>query len=115
MRFNRPGISYVYCNIHPQMSAVVVAVDTPYFTSSAQDGTFSLRNVPAGSYQLRVWHERSDPQQLEARRRILAVEPPATDAGVIRLDEAAYIPTAHKDKHGEDYPDQRGLPQYRRP
>ncbi len=115
VRFNRPGISYLYCNIHPQMSAVVVTVATPYFASSARGGGFSISNVPAGDYELHVWHERSDPQQLEAQRRILPVESPVTDLGVIRLDEAAYIPTAHKNKHGEEYPGAREWPAYRRP
>src|SRR5262249_17788227 len=31
VRFDKPGISYIFCNIHPEMSAVVVALDTPYY------------------------------------------------------------------------------------
>jgi plastocyanin len=114
VRFNRSGVSFLYCNIHPQMSAVVVTVDTPYFASSGRDGNFSIDGVPEGRYELRVWHERSAPEQLEALRRVISVFSPAADLGVIRFDEASYIPKAHKNKHGEDYPDER-RPSYRRP
>jgi plastocyanin len=114
VRFNRPGISFLYCNIHPQMSAVIVTVDTPYFASSARDGNFSIEGVPEGRYELRVWHERSAPEQLEPLKRVVTVSLPVADAGVIRLDEASYIPKAHKNKHGEDYSDER-RPSYRRP
>jgi plastocyanin len=114
VRFNRPGVSFLYCNIHPQMSAIIVTVETPYFSSSARDGNFTINDVPVGRYELRVWHERSDPQQLEAERRVLSLGSPVTELGVIRLDEASYIPKAHKNKHGEDYADKRKSP-YRRP
>jgi len=115
VRFDRLGVSYIFCNIHPQMSAVVVAVETPYFTVSTQDGAFAIRNVPPGNYGLRLWHERSSEQQLAAQRRVLSLESAVMDLGVIRLDEVGYILKAHKNKHGEDYEDERNLPAYRRP
>jgi len=115
VRFDRLGVSYIFCNIHPQMSAVVVAVETPYFTVTVQDGAFAIRNVPLGTYELRLWHERSSEQQLAAQRRVVSLESAVTDLGVIRLDEAGYILKAHKNKHGEDYDDERALPTYRRP
>jgi plastocyanin len=115
VQFNRPGISFVYCNIHPQMSAVIVTVDTPFFATSVPDGTFSIRSVPAGSYELHVWHERSDRRQLESQKRIVPVDSRVTDLGVIRLDESAYISTTHKNKHGEDYPVAGEPRTYRRP
>jgi plastocyanin len=113
VRFDRPGISYIFCNIHPQMSAVIIAVETPYFAVTNPDGTFSINNVPVGNYELHLWHERSDEKQLDALRRIVTVAATAADLGVIRLDEAAFIPQVHKNKHGEDYPVES--PAYRRP
>jgi len=115
VRFNRPGVSFIFCNIHPQMSAVVVSVDTPYFAVSAQDGTVSIQDALVGTYELRVWHERSDPRQLVALRRVVSIESPATDLGVIRLDESSYNPATHKNKHGEDYRDSGEPRAYRRP
>ena len=46
--FQTPGVVRVYCNIHPQMSAVVLVRDNPYFTTAAADGSFTLEGVPAG-------------------------------------------------------------------
>ncbi|HYK91063.1 MAG TPA: hypothetical protein VE398_19985, partial [Acidobacteriota bacterium] len=95
VRFDRPGISYIFCNIHPQMSAVVVAVTSPYFAVSAPDGTYAIKNVPTGSYDLRLWHERCAEQQLAAQSRVVSVKSALSELGVIRLDEAGYIPRAH--------------------
>ncbi len=113
--FDRPGISFIYCNIHPQMSAVVVTLETPYFTVSASDGDYSIKNVQSGTYRLRLWHERSDRQQLAAQSRVVSVESAVTQLGVIRLDEAGYIARAHQNKNGEEYRSDRSLPGYARP
>lgn len=113
VRFNRPGVSHIYCNIHPQMSAVIVTVDTPYFAISTPDGEYSIENVPAGTYQMHIWHERSDDQQLADQSRIVSVAAPVAELGVIRLDETGYIPGMHKDKNGQDYDTDRHLPAYR--
>jgi len=113
VRFNRPGVSHIYCNIHPQMSAVIVTVDTPYFAISTPDGKYSIENVPAGTYQMHIWHERSDDQQLADQSRIVSVAAPVAELGVTRLDETGYIPGMHKDKNGQDYDTDRHLPAYR--
>lgn len=54
--FDKSGIAVLGCNIHDQMAAWVVIVETPYFGRSAADGQVALAAVPAGSYRLRVWH-----------------------------------------------------------
>jgi plastocyanin len=115
VRFDRPGISFVFCNIHPQMSAVIVTVDTPYFAVSNPDGKYSIRHVPTGTYELRLWHERSDEKQLAARSRTLNLDMSVVDLGVIPLDEAGYISRTHKNKYGLDYENDHDLPAYRRP
>ena len=53
--FDRPGLSRVFCNIHPGMAAYVLAVDTPYFAVSDRDGRFTLAEIPAGTYTYRAW------------------------------------------------------------
>src|SRR6202790_1069577 len=60
--FNSPGVSYIFCNIHPEMGAVVIAVNTPYYALSDRAGNVSLRGVPDGQYQMHVWYERSLPE-----------------------------------------------------
>jgi len=54
--FDKPGIAVLGCNIHDQMVAWVVVVDTPHFARSAASGRARIEGVPAGNYQLRVWH-----------------------------------------------------------
>lgn len=54
--FDRTGIAVLGCNIHDNMSAWVVVVETPYFAQSDSKGAVTLRDVPAGNYRLRVWH-----------------------------------------------------------
>lgn len=113
--FNRPGISHIFCNIHPQMSAIVLALDTPYFAISNQGGQLAINDVPEGRYQLHLWHERTKSEELDALTKIVHLTPGSSDLGVIRLSEEGYVPLPHPNKHGQDYDNERNRPQYRRP
>jgi hypothetical protein len=113
--FNRPGVSFIFCNIHPQMSAVVVALDTPYFAISDEAGNFAINDVPEGRYQLQVWHERTHAEQLAALSREVRLAAGNSDLGVIGVNEQGYIPQPHPNKHGEQYNPERNKPLYRRP
>ena len=55
VRFDKPGLSRIFCNIHPQMAAYVVVVDTPYFASADRNGAFAIAEVPVGTYTYRAW------------------------------------------------------------
>ncbi|MBV9081857.1 MAG: hypothetical protein JOZ62_04215 [Acidobacteriaceae bacterium] len=59
VRFRRPGVVRVFCNIHPAMSALIIVVDTPYFTKVNREGQFRLVNVSDGDYELHTFDERS--------------------------------------------------------
>ncbi len=54
--FDKPGIAVLGCNIHDGMIAWVVVTDTPLWARSAAGGHARVADVPAGSYQLHVWH-----------------------------------------------------------
>jgi plastocyanin len=54
--FDKPGIAVLGCNIHDQMVAWVVVVDTPFWARSGADGRAHVDGVPPGSYQMHVWH-----------------------------------------------------------
>jgi len=56
--FDQPGVVLLGCNIHDWMSAYVVIVETPYFALSDGAGTVTVAGLPAGRYQLEVWHAR---------------------------------------------------------
>jgi len=54
--FDQPGIAVLGCNIHDQMAAWVLIVDTPWYGRTGADGRFARADVPPGSYRLRTWH-----------------------------------------------------------
>jgi plastocyanin len=67
--FDKPGIAVLGCNIHDGMLAWVVVTDTPLWARSAAGGHARIPDVPAGSYQLHVWHSslaETTPPQLVA-------------------------------------------------
>ena len=53
--FTEPGISRLYCNIHPNMSGFVVALESPYFAAASPDGSFVIPAVPQGTYTYHAW------------------------------------------------------------
>ncbi len=102
VRFERPGIVRVFCNIHQWMSAVIVVVDSPYFATTNARGAFSME-APPGDYQLAVYHERATEETLRALSRPVHVGEAGAELPVIRVSEAGYLPAPHKNKHGQDY------------
>lgn len=54
--FDKPGEVVIGCNIHDQMIAWILVVDTPHFARTDKDGKAKLDNLPAGDYELAVWH-----------------------------------------------------------
>jgi plastocyanin len=73
VRFDRAGVSYLFCSIHPEMMAVVVTVDSPYFGVSDKGGRIEIGRVPPGQYLLHVWRENVKPQALAAMSRLVFV------------------------------------------
>ena len=96
--FQHPGIVKVYCNIHPQMSAVVVVRDNPLFTKAAPDGSFSIESVPAGKYTVKAWNERTG----EASAEVTVPEKGEAQTS-FALDASTFKAVPHKNKFGKDY------------
>ncbi len=115
VQFDKPGISFIFCNIHEQMSAVVIALATPYYAISDARGELSIPNVPPGRYQLQVFHSSVAPDALRAMSREITVAPGDTSIGTLTLSETD-VTLAHKNKYGRDYdrPDPDS-PAYARP
>src|SRR5215216_2874930 len=59
--FDKPGLSRLFCNIHPNMAAYVMAVETPYFAVSDDTGAFTIAGVPPGTYTYHAWHPGGQP------------------------------------------------------
>ncbi|MBI1788968.1 MAG: hypothetical protein HYR60_15655 [Acidobacteria bacterium] len=66
--FDKPGEVRLLCNVHPEMEAWVLVLANPYFAKTGPDGSYSIGNVPAGKYTLKVWHEKVKfaPAEVEA-------------------------------------------------
>jgi len=56
-KFDTLGAVPILCNVHPEMSAYLVVVPTPYFATSDQAGNYKIESVPDGSYTVTAWHE----------------------------------------------------------
>lgn len=103
VRFDRPGASFLFCNIHPEMTAVVVVVPTPYYGTSDSAGRVNIPGVPDGRYQLEVWHERSSPDELKNLARVVTISSATRSLGPIRVSDSGTLTLTHKNKYGQDY------------
>lgn len=115
VQFDRPGISYIFCNIHAEMSAVVIALGTPYFGVSDAGGEVTLSNVPPGRYQMHVFHASVLPEDLLTYSREVTVTEKTLSLGTLRFHETDKLAN-HKNKYGRDYdPPSPDSPVYARP
>ena len=96
--FSAPATYRVFCNIHPQMTAVVVVVPTSFVTVTGKDGSFSLE-LPPGTYRLTAISGRAAPTVRE-------ISVPASGLRVdgLALDERPFRDEPHKNKFGKEYP-----------
>jgi plastocyanin len=115
VQFDKPGISYIFCNIHAQMSAVVIALTTPYYSISNWRGGIDIANVVPGRYQMHVFHPSVSADALHALEREITIGPSDTFLGNFVLEESN-LESAHKNKYGRDYdPPEPDNPAYARP
>ncbi len=57
--FAEPEIMVKFkCDVHPWMSAYVGVLNHPFFATTGEDGSFALKNLPAGEYEIATWHEK---------------------------------------------------------
>jgi hypothetical protein len=113
--FDKPGISYIFCDIHAEMSAVVIALSTPYYAISDRHGQIVIPHLPSGRYKLHLWYEAALPEQLTAMTRDIEISDRNSTLGVFHLTQAD-LPQSHKNKYGKDYdPPVPDNPAYPRP
>jgi hypothetical protein len=61
--FDTPDVLHVKCDVHPWMSSYIGVFENPFFAVTGDDGSFEIKNVPAGSYKLSFVHEQYGKQQ----------------------------------------------------
>jgi plastocyanin len=99
--FSREGVSYIFCNIHSEMSAVVIALATPYSSLADSQGVFRVKGVPDGDYDLHVWVEGQKQSVLDRLTRRVHIAGAVADLGDIRT--APSEKQQHLNKFGRPY------------
>src|SRR5579872_3519892 len=112
VKFARPGVVRVFCNIHASMNAVIVVIASPYFATTKRDGSFNITDVPPGEYNLSVFHERASEAALAGLSRKITIGPDGISLPNIVISESGYLSIPHKNKYGHDYPPESGEPAY---
>jgi plastocyanin len=102
VKFDRIGPSYLFCNIHPEMTGVVLVVDSDFFGITDKAGRYSIADVPPGRYIVHVWYENATPESLKTLQRSVAIEDgndtmPTISVAVAKQQED------HKNKYGQEY------------
>lgn len=96
-KFESPGVVNVYCNVHPNMSAVIHVMPNAYYGFADGNGNFSLADVPAGRYKIFAWNEQGG--QTVANLDVGA----AGAVAALTLDSSNYRTTSHTNKVGKPY------------
>lgn len=109
VKFVRPGVSYIFCNIHPEMSAVILALTSPLYVISSMGAKSSIGPVPPGDYTLHIWAEGIPQPSLDNLTRHIHVGEAAVDLGAVAIALPASVPAPHLNKFGKPYeaPDNR--------
>jgi plastocyanin len=92
--FKHANTYRVFCNIHPEMTAVILVVPTSYIAEVEANGRYKLE-VPAGRYRVTAWSERAAAPA--------SAEVAAGTTATLTLDESKYVELPHKNKFGKEY------------
>jgi plastocyanin len=101
--FSREGISYIFCNIHPEMSAVILTLSTALYVAADPSGVFHLANVPAGDYEMHIWIEGVGQADLNLMVRHIHIAPGSGELGSIQVPAALLETPAHTNLYGQAY------------
>ena len=101
--FSREGGSYIFCNIHPEMSAVVIALSTPFYATADGKGAVLLHRVSAGNYELHVWVEGIPQSILDRLTRRVRIFDDQTDLGILAMPVMPARTEHHLNKFGQPY------------
>ena len=95
-RFEQPGLVRVYCNVHHDMVAYILVLDTPFHAVPDANGEFALLGLPRGPGKLTVWHEQADPWTM-------SVDLPQKGPLTVGLQIVRPLIPSHLNKAGKSY------------
>jgi len=111
VQFDRPGPSYIFCNIHPEMSAVILAVNSHYIGVSVSSGNIAIADVPPGHYRVHFWYEFAADLGAIETRDITVGQDKANTFGTTTIAVRPSKST-HTNKYGQQYDPQSLSPEY---
>ncbi|HET7434528.1 MAG TPA: hypothetical protein VFN10_07435 [Thermoanaerobaculia bacterium] len=97
-KFETPGVVNIYCNVHPNMSAVVHVMPTPYYGFTDANGNYSF-DVPAGRYRVVAWNEQSGQTSSDVEIAASGVK----GSTLLTLDSRNFRAQQHSNKEGKPY------------
>jgi plastocyanin len=103
VRFDRIGPSYLFCNIHPEMTGVVLAVDSELFGVSDKSGHYTIPGVALGKYTMHVWYASAGAESLEAMQRQVNIQEGSQALPAVSVRATRQVVADHKNKYGQDY------------
>jgi hypothetical protein len=109
--FNRVGVSYIFCNIHPEMSAIVLSLATPLSSIIDSAGNFAIKDIPPGTYKASLWIEGVPQPTLDRFGRTLRIAPGPNDLGTLQAPLDGAGTDYHTNKFGHSY-DRDSKPTY---
>jgi plastocyanin len=98
-KFEAPGVVNVYCNIHPNMSAVVHVMSTPYYGFADANGNYSF-DVPPGKYRVTAWNEQGGTAMTEVE---VQGDGKVAGATLVTIDSRNFRAVQHTNKNGQAY------------
>ena len=108
--FDREGVSYIFCNIHPEMAAIVITLNSPWFATSDSRGAVIIRDVPPGRYRVHIWAEQLALVLPTNDGEIISVPAEKYEMGSIEFRPIRSSLAHHKNKFGKDYAPETSSP-----
>src|SRR3984885_5291651 len=112
VHFDRIGPSYLFCNIHPEMTGVVLAVDSSLYAISDKSGRYAISGVAPARYTMHVWYENAKPESLTNLQRTVVVDDASRALPTVSVPVVKQIQKEHKNKYGQDYDPDAMNPDY---
>ena len=101
--FSREGVSYIFCNIHPEMSAVILTLSTALYAKADTSGSFHIADVPSGDYEMHAWIEGVAQPVLNRMSRRVHLASGSSDLGTLEVPPGLLNPTTHTNMYGLPY------------
>lgn len=106
--FSKEGVSYIFCNIHPEMSAVIISIATQLYAVADDKDSLVLNGIPPGDYKMNIWVEGVPQSVLDRLGRRLHLTERPMDLGDLSVPIGGNA--THDDKFGHSYDQEHKSP-----